>query len=220
VPVTDDRGRRNPAATREALLRAATALFSERGFDGVPIDAVAERAGVNKALISYHFRGKHGLYVEVLVSVFAEMADRLKALESEGSDARTTLHRLIETFSHLGRDRPHFPALFLREVLSRGIEPAVLPLLTEIIGVTRRLARRGARDGTFRKVDPVAMHLALVGGIVFFLATEPARRRAAAEGGLPFPMPDLPAFLRYLEDLTLRGLAPDRSRPRRKGARR
>jgi hypothetical protein len=97
----------------------------------------------------------------------------------------------------------------------------VLPHLLEIIGVSRRLAARGVREGLFRRVDPLLLHFGLVGSLVFFFATEPARQRAAAEGRIPFAMPDSTSFVRYLEELTLRGLAPA-SRPsrfRRKGAR-
>ena len=69
-------------------------------------------------------------------------------------------------------------------------------------------------SGVFRRVDPVAMHLALFGSLVFFLATEPAREHAVAAGRVP-RCPTFPEFLRYLEELTLRGLRPDRrdSRP-------
>ena len=105
------------------------------------------------------------------------------------------------------RERPGFPTLFLREVLATGIEPAVLPHLLEIIGVSRRLAERGAREGLFRRVDPLLLHFGLVGSLVFFFATEPARRRAAAAGPRPAsPCRTRQAFLRYLEELTLRGL--------------
>jgi len=206
------------AATRAALLSAGAALFSERGFDGVTTATVAARAGVNKALISYHFGGKRGLYQAILSSGFAAMADRLKAVEALGREARETLRGLLAAFAAVALSRPDFPVLFVREVLSRGIEPAVLPHLVEILGVTRRVAERGMREGAFRRVDPAAMHLALVGSLVFFLATEPARRRAIAAHALP-PMPAFPEFLRYLEELTLRGLAPGPHSPvRRKGA--
>jgi len=216
-----DREKRGPSATRQALLRAGEELFAERGFDGVPIEDLALRAGVNKALISYHFGGKRGLYVAILQSTFACMADRLKAIEAAAPSAREALHAFLEAFQEVTRERPGFPTLFLREVLSTGIEPALLPYLLEIIGVSRRLAERGAREGLFRRVDPLLLHFGLVGSFVFFFATEPARRRAAAEGQVPFVVPDSKAFVRYLEELTLRGLAPERRPPssRRKGAR-
>jgi AcrR family transcriptional regulator len=208
------------AATRQALLVAAAALFSERGFDGVPIEDVAARAGVNKALISYHFGGKRGLYAAVLESGFAEMAERLRAVEAEARDARQALRGLLEAFQRVAREHPGFPTLFLREVLASGVEPRVVPYLVEIVGVSRRLAARGVREGLFRRVDPLLLHFGLVGSLVFFFATEPARHRAASRGEIPFAMPDAKAFVRYLEELTLRGLARERrsASPRRKGA--
>jgi AcrR family transcriptional regulator len=215
-----ERARRDPEATRRALLEAGTALFAERGYDGVGIETVAGRAGVNKALISYHFRGKRGLYVAVLESTFNEIATRVEAIEGEARDTRKALRGFLEAVARMSRERPGFPTLFLREVLASGIEPAVLPYLLRIIAVSRRLAERGAREGRFRRVDPVLFHFGLVGSLIFFFATEPARRRAAARADVPFVLPDPNAFLRYLEELTLRGLTPQGqpARPRRKGA--
>ena len=214
-----EREKRDPEATRQALLRAGAELFSERGFDGVPIEEVADRAGVNKALISYHFRGKRGLYVAILESTFASLAERLKAVEAGSSSARDTLRSFLGTFERFARERPGFPTLFMREVLAAGIGEAVLPHVLEVVGFSRRLAEHGAREGLFRRVDPILFHLALVGSLIFFFATEPARRRAATRARVILPDPE--AFLRYLEELTLRGLAPETppSRPRRKGAR-
>lgn len=212
-----ERERRDPLATRQALLRAGAELFSERGFDGVPIEDIGERAGVNKALISYHFRGKRGLYVAVLESSFAEMAARLEACEAAAPSAREALRGFLHTVAEFRRERPGFPTLFVREVLATGIEEAVVPYLLAIIGVSRRLAERGAREGLFRRVDPLLLHFFLVGSLVFFFATEPARRRAVADGLVPFAMPDPGAFVRFVEETTLRGLAPSGrpSRPRR-----
>jgi AcrR family transcriptional regulator len=207
------------AGTKAALLAAGAALFAESGFDGVPTAALAARAGVNKALISYHFGGKRGLYQAILAQGFAEMAARLKAVEARGEDAAKTLRGLLGAFAAVRARRPDFPMLFVREVLSHGLDPVVLPYLVEVLGVTRRFAERGMRDGAFRRVHPAALHLALVGSLVFFLATEKARRRAIDAGVLP-PMPDFPEYLRYVQELTLRGLRPDRPTPvrPRKGA--
>ncbi|HSD28672.1 MAG TPA: TetR family transcriptional regulator, partial [Vicinamibacteria bacterium] len=208
APAARERERRDPAATRQALLRAGGELFSERGFDGVPIEDIAARAGVNKALISYHFRGKRGLYLAVLESSFAEMAARLETIEAGAGSAREALRGLLEAFAAFRRERPDFPTLFVREVLATGIEEAVLPHMLAVIGVSRRLAERGAREGLFRRVDPLLLHFFLVGSLVFFFATEPARRAAVAKGLVPFAMPDPGAFVRFVEETTLRGLAP------------
>ena len=48
--------------TRDALMSAAKALFARKGFDGTTVKDIADQAGVNISLISYHFKGKEGLY--------------------------------------------------------------------------------------------------------------------------------------------------------------
>lgn len=216
--------KRNPQATRQALLDAGALLFPQAGYSGTSVEDLASRAGVNKALISYHFGGKRGLYVAVVESAFADMAQRLRAMEDDSTNAPDGLRRLLQTFEAMTRERHDFPALFLREAASGNIEPAVVPHLVEIVGVTKRLVERGQRDGVFRRVDPLLLHLGLVGALAFFFATDPARRRAKARTKIPFDMPSSQAFIRHLEEMTLRGLAPDpppavhRNR-KRKGAR-
>ena len=43
---------------KDKLLAAGTELFAKKGFAGVSIRELAEAAGVNSALISYHFGGR------------------------------------------------------------------------------------------------------------------------------------------------------------------
>jgi AcrR family transcriptional regulator len=52
----------NAERTKAALLDAALTEFAERGLAGARVAEIAQRAGVNKQLISYHFGGKQGLY--------------------------------------------------------------------------------------------------------------------------------------------------------------
>jgi AcrR family transcriptional regulator len=48
--------------SREALLKAAQHVFSKKGFEGATVKDLADEAGVNVSLVSYHFGGKEGLY--------------------------------------------------------------------------------------------------------------------------------------------------------------
>jgi AcrR family transcriptional regulator len=61
------RGRR-PAGenTRAALLDAATVEFTERGFDGATVRAIAKQAGVDPAMVNHWFGGKDGLFVAAM----------------------------------------------------------------------------------------------------------------------------------------------------------
>ena len=45
--------------TKQKILNVAGELFAENGFDGTSVDSIANAAGVNKALIYYHFKDKN-----------------------------------------------------------------------------------------------------------------------------------------------------------------
>src|SRR5690242_4388711 len=67
---------RDSAATRRALLAAGRELFADAGYEGTTVRAVAERAGVNQALLFRHFGSKEGLFAE---AVTGEALDLLAA---------------------------------------------------------------------------------------------------------------------------------------------
>ena len=57
---------RDPEATKAKLLAAARREFADKGIAGARVDAIAERAGVNKQLIYYYFGTKEDLFREIL----------------------------------------------------------------------------------------------------------------------------------------------------------
>jgi AcrR family transcriptional regulator len=65
APATPTR-RRDSAATRAAILQAARAAFTERGYDGAGVREIAGAAGVDTRLISRYFGSKEGLFAEVV----------------------------------------------------------------------------------------------------------------------------------------------------------
>lgn len=61
------RGRRPGGAdTRAELLAAARVEFAERGYEGATVRRIAERAGVDAAMVNHWFGGKEGLFVASL----------------------------------------------------------------------------------------------------------------------------------------------------------
>jgi AcrR family transcriptional regulator len=95
--------------TRDRLLDAAERLFAERGFHGVSVRDVTGAAGVDVALVAYHFGNKQGLLEAVFMRRAADLNDeRLARLDAvlEGSGRRVPkLEDIIDAFTHPLLDR-------------------------------------------------------------------------------------------------------------------
>jgi TetR/AcrR family transcriptional regulator len=214
------RGRRpSPAGTRDALLAAGTELFAERGYDGVPVWAIAQKAGVNKAMINYHFGGKRKLYLAIVGATFSEIVSSVETLADSSRPAPEVLREMIAVVGELvTRRHPHFCTIMLREVLAGGrhLEQDVISQPARILAAVQRMVERGVREGAFRAVDPLLTHLSLVGSLVFFFATTRFRERVLAQRHPAMRQPDAAAYVKHMQDLLTHGLAAHSSSRRRR----
>lgn len=90
----------NSGQTRKKLLQAGTRLFAEHGFRAVSTRDIAQEAGVNAALISYHFGGKDGIFEEVVRACASEhVAERMHQLTKAQSKGQVlTLEDILRLY--------------------------------------------------------------------------------------------------------------------------
>lgn len=78
----------NSADAQGRLVKAATYLFIKKGYRGVSIREIADRAKTNSALISYYFGDKEGLFLHVFKNVSeplnAKRSANFERLEKNG----------------------------------------------------------------------------------------------------------------------------------------
>lgn len=205
---------RDAEATRDALLDAATELFAARGFDGTRVDQIAEQAGVNKALISYHFGGKQGLYNEILSATFSEAHRRFKAIDDSPAPADERLREFIQTFADLATLRPALPTMVLREVLSGAlhVDEQLLPQFLALFRLVQGIVDQGIEEGTFTAVNPYLTHISLLGSLVFYFAFRPLGAKFV-DGKLPAGVPEVRQYVRHLQDMMTQGLRPHDPEP-------
>ncbi len=63
--------------TKLQLLRAATVAFAYEGFHATSLKRIAKTAGVNQALIAYHFGNKQGLYLAVFQAIAGQIQTKV-----------------------------------------------------------------------------------------------------------------------------------------------
>lgn len=198
--------RADPATSRDRLLIAAGAEFAARGFDGAKVDRIAAKARLNKAMIYYHFKNKAALYREILVGAFRTIADAVTSEVTAGTPDEQ-LRQFIHTVAGQATSRPHFAAMWLREMADGGvhIDGPIVVELRRVIGVLTGIIAEGERRGEFRPAHPLVTQLGIVAPLLFFAASQPARQRLARQGvAMATPPADL--VLRHIEAATLGAL--------------
>ncbi|WP_215549744.1 TetR family transcriptional regulator [Amycolatopsis sp. CA-230715] len=148
--------RRDSAATREALLDAATAMFAARGFDRTTVRDIAKEAGVNQALLFRYFGSKESLFEEAIARGGHEQI----ATTKPGLLLETVLRNLLT--SETGGERNHTLRVFLRSTGNNEAASATRRRLGE--DYTRALASLTDAEDADLRADLV---LAWLVGITF-----------------------------------------------------
>jgi TetR/AcrR family transcriptional regulator len=123
---------------RLSLLAAARELFARYGYRAVSARQIARRAAVDPSLLCYYFKGKNGLYREVLAEALAPVFAAVAALggapgaDPPSADAATSvaaprevageaaevMARVVAAYMRVLAANPWIPGLIVREVLS------------------------------------------------------------------------------------------------------
>lgn len=126
----DGKGRRG------AILDAATVLFARRGFGGVAIQEIADKAGVHKTTVLYQFGTKEALHEAVLDHALQPVISAMNDfLEGEFNRERLSWH--LDQLHRQAAENPSVPRLLIRELLEgdeygnayleRFVDPVYVP---------------------------------------------------------------------------------------------
>ena len=105
---------------RQRLLTAAAEEFSQHGYAGASIAAIAARAGVGKSTIFHHFESKDTLYLAVIEAAageFARILDQVLDVERDVHDSLAEFQ--LAHLRHLFRN-DKVASLVMRELRGEG----------------------------------------------------------------------------------------------------
>ena len=136
---THPKRRRDAAATREAILEAATSRFATQGYERAGVREIAADAGVTAALVNRYFGSKEGLFAEVIERALGMG----HLLEGRKEDLADHLARLMVYGREDSRDPAYTPLMLLLhsatapgavKLFRRDLDHTELPLLAGQIG--------------------------------------------------------------------------------------
>jgi TetR/AcrR family transcriptional regulator len=110
--------RPQPADTRAKILAATDALFGSLGYDATTTRDIADRSGVNKALIHYHFGSKDELLEALLEGYYDRLTAVLVTALARRDKPEEQAHDVIDAYSDFLADNRTFCSIVQREVAS------------------------------------------------------------------------------------------------------
>lgn len=157
--------------TRAKLIETARALFLEKGFDGLKMQELADKAGMNKGLLHYYFKTKdvlfQAIFKEAMQNLFGGVVKEL--VSNHPLEAK--MHTIVDLYFDKLKANPGLPLFVLSEV-HRNPSLKSLVGITDIIpilmgAVTTRITQKEEREQFLNLV------LSVVSLCVFPFAAQP-----------------------------------------------
>ena len=164
--------------TREKIVAAAVAAFSELGFHGASTREIAARAGANQGLITYHFRSKELLWQAAVERIFAGLQSTLTRLRSDSEgDPKEEARESIRQYVRFAAAHPELFRLMVEEGKSTDsrMQWLVDTYLSPFYDGFREVLPEALSEGD----EPLAPHAfyALAGAASLMFAVAPECRR-------------------------------------------
>ena len=203
-----------PAAkngTAEKLLVAASDLMIERSSIDVSLSDIAQKSGVNSALVKYHFGNKDGLLLALLAR---DAATEVEGLEYLLGQPITPIEKLKLHIAGIIRAYRRFPYMnrlihyLLHESSAEAANEVSKFFVAPLLDFQRRLLVEGVKAGEFRNIDPVLFYTSLIGACDHLFFARHAMSRATGIG----PVTDevCREYVKHMEALICGGMLNER----------
>lgn len=169
-------------STQELLMDAAKKIFAARGYAGATVKDIADQAGVNISLVSYHFDGKDGLYRACLEQFGKErlnFSQKLLAAPENIEDFKTKLRLWTANFLDAHVEEPEVTAILHREcvhdmaVVKDIFENTFLKLFETVVKFLAGAKKKGLlRDD----VDPYLVAGLFYGSLIHISRTDKVQK--------------------------------------------
>jgi AcrR family transcriptional regulator len=148
------------ADKRLAILKAAFAVVTERGYSDTKVDEVARRAGVAKGTVYLYFKDKPAIYIGLVDWLLEQALAIVTETTARPLSARDKLAEILNAWSGGVLSNPAVLALLSMEnvnqtsTVMKRFRKHCVPHLQEMTGAIAALIRQGVETGEFRPVEP------------------------------------------------------------------
>ena len=103
-------------STEQRIFDAAMEVFIARGYDGTRMQEIADKAGINKALLHYYFRSKDQLFEAVFAKVASRIFPVVRELISANMPLANKMSLFVDLYISTLTQNPFLPSFVLHEL--------------------------------------------------------------------------------------------------------
>lgn len=102
--------------TEEQILDAAKEVFQKKGMDGARMQEIADKAGINKAMLHYYYRSKQLLFEAVFSNAFALLAPQMNKILNDDSSIEDKVRSFTNNYISFIAKHPYLPNFIIQEL--------------------------------------------------------------------------------------------------------
>ena len=142
-------------STEEKILEAAKEVFMQYGLYGARMQDIADKAGINKALLHYYFRNKEKLFDKVFDGALVKFFEQLDVFSNSELPVKKRMFLYIDNIIDFYSEYPQMSMFIIKEI---GNNPE---LFKEKVMIAKKnksmklvqILEDGMKSGEIKKID-------------------------------------------------------------------
>jgi AcrR family transcriptional regulator len=128
--------------TEVKIKKAARKVFTQKGMYGARMQEIADKAGINKALLHYYYRNKDQLFVAVFQDIVKEIFPKLFPVFNAPLPLEVKVYKLADIYIDFLKKNPDLPLFVLFELQQnpdRLVNTMKLNMMDHIVSIQQQL---------------------------------------------------------------------------------
>lgn len=157
----------NKPTTEELILQAAEAVFLEKGLAGARMQEIADRAGINKALLHYYFQSKDKLSEVVINRTMGQLVPRLFAVLDAELELFDKIRRVVDEYVTFLTQHRALPLFIINELHRNPQFFTVLIARPQALAGFQQQVAAAVQQGHIRPISAAQLLLNVVSMLIF-----------------------------------------------------
>jgi AcrR family transcriptional regulator len=146
---------------KSQILRAARAVFIERGYLAARVEDVAKRAGLSKGAVYFYFPSKRDLFMALVQEEHEKTYGFLELAENDSRPAAVKLldlgQKYLDYFAGLKTPPRFFLMMCEQGIRDEEIREECQAVHQQFVDAVARILAQGMAEGAFRQGDPQSL---------------------------------------------------------------